>query len=169
MNYKKIALVGMMGSGKSTISAALSKKLNYPCYEMDEIFVEQEKISIKDFFSKFNETQFREKETKILEQITKKDCFILSSGGGVVVVDKNRSLLFRDDILSIYLSIKPKSVLNRLKGDTTRPLLNVSNPLEEIEKIISTREKFYNMANLKIEVDNKTIKQIVEEILDYAN
>ncbi len=169
MNYKKIALIGMMACGKSTISKYLSKKLDYPNYELDEIFEQLERTSIKDFFEQHGEIEFRKKETQILDRITQKDCFILSTGGGVVLSPKNRELLFKKDILTIYLSIDPKTVLNRIKGDTTRPLLNVSNPYKKIEQKFNERKKYYNLANLKIVVDNKTIEQITEEILAYGN
>lgn len=168
MSYKKIALIGMMGSGKSAVSKKLAKALDLPHFEADKIFEQENSISIKDFFSQFSEAQFRKKETQILKQILEKPSFILSCGGGVVLSEENQTLLFDNDITTIYLSAHPKTIYERIKNDKTRPLLLVENPLEEIEKILSKREQLYNLAKFKVVVDNKTIEQIVGEIVDYG-
>lgn len=166
MKYNKIAFIGMMGSGKTTISRLLADKTGLDFFEADEIFVQNEKMAIKDFFKKFGENSFREKETEILKEISKKENFILSCGGGVVLKKENRDILFNNDIFTIYLETSYKTIFERIKEDTKRPLLQVLNPKEEIKKIIKEREEFYNLANLKIITDNKTKNEIVEEIFN---
>ena len=98
------------------------------------------------------------------EEVLAKDEFILSTGGGIILSQENRNNLFTDDILTVYLSASPNLLFERLKFDTTRPLLKVDNPLEEINKILNARHKYYSMAKQTINVDNKTIDEIVEEI-----
>lgn len=164
MKYKKIAFIGMMGSGKSTIAKLVSKKINIELFDSDCIFEEKFKITIKDFFGKYSEYEFRKEETKILEEIIKKDNFILSCGGGIVTQEENRNMLFNSEILTIYLSAQPSTIYERIKNDTSRPLLQVENPKKEIEKIIDQRIKYYSMANQIIKTDNKTPQEIIEEI-----
>ncbi len=168
MNFKKIALVGMMGSGKSAVSKELAEKLKIEHFEADEIFEKENSILIKDFFKKYGENEFRKKETEILKQIFKKPEFILSCGGGVVLSAQNREILFKSEILTIYLCAKPQTIFERIKNDKTRPLLLVSNPEEEIKNILAKREKLYELAKLKVVVDNKTIEQIVGEIINHG-
>ncbi len=167
MNYNKIALIGMMGCGKSTISKLLANKISFSLFEMDEIFEKENSIKIKDFFKQFGEEKFREFETEMLRKISKKDNFVLSCGGGVVLKEENRNILFGQDIFTIYLSAGSDTIFERIKNNNDRPLLLVQNPRNEIEKIINQREKYYNLANIKIKTDNKTIDEILAEILEY--
>ena len=165
MKHNIIALIGMMGIGKSTIEMQLAKKLNFNLFELDEIFEEENKIKIKDYFAQFGEESFRTKEAKILNQALNIDYSILSCGGGIVLKKENRAKLFSDNVITIYLSASPETLFERLKQDNTRPLLQVKNLKEEIEKILKTREQYYNLADIIIETDNKTQEEITEEII----
>ena len=164
MKYKKIALIGMMGCGKTTIAKILAKDLGLYLYESDEIFENIEKISIKDYFNQFGEESFRQKETRILTNISQKENFILSTGGGIILKKENRDLLFNSNICTIYLETSADEIYERIKKDDKRPLLLVENPKEEIKKILNSRKNFYNLAKIKIKTDNKKIEDIIEEI-----
>ena len=100
-----------------------------------------------------------------MKKYSKKDSFILSTGGGVILKEENKKILFNSDIFTIYLKTSPDIIYERIKNDKKRPLLQVENPKKEIEKILSSRESYYNKANLIINTDNKTIDEIIEEIL----
>lgn len=167
MKYKKIILIGMMGSGKSTIAKRIAPILNYEALELDEIFEKEQNISISNFFKKFGEAKFRQIETQILKQALQKENTVISSGGGVILKKENRDLLFQNDILTIYLEAGYKTIYDRIKNDTTRPLLKVNDPKKEIENILSDRKKYYNLAKIKITTDNKTENEITEEILKW--
>ena len=166
MKHKKIAFVGMMGSGKSTISKILAQKLKISHFELDEIFEKQENIKIKDFFKTHGEEKFRQIETQILKTTILNNEFVLSCGGGVILSEKNRDILFNSDIVTIYLETSAKTIFERIKSDRTRPLLLVDNPKEEIDKILSSRENFYSKSSIIINTDDKNIDEIVEEILE---
>lgn len=173
MTFKpcKIALIGMMGSGKTTVAKFLCEKLNCQNFECDKIFEEKYNIKIADFFSRFGEEKFRDFENKILNEIIKNDNFIISTGGGVILNEKNRKILFKklnnnSNIATFYLKTSSDIIFNRIKKDKTRPLLQVENPKEEIEKLINKREKFYSLSDFEILTDNKKIEKIVEEIIE---
>jgi len=165
MKYNKIALIGMMGSGKSSVAFELSKNINIKAYDSDKIFEEKYQTTIRDFFEKYDEKTFREYESELLKETVKLESFILSTGGGIVLSEENRDILFNKDIYTIFLSANPETIYNRIKNDTTRPLLLVQNPKSEIEKIINKRINYYKMARKTILTDDKSIKEIVEEIL----
>ena len=165
MKYKKFALIGMMGSGKSAVSKELNKITNIKLYEADDIFEFENNIKIKDFFKTQGEEKFRQIETEILKKILSNEEFIISTGGGVILSPENRKLLFNNDIKTIYLKTSPETIYQRIKNDKKRPLLMVENPKKEIETILNTREQFYLMADKTIETDNKTIEEITEEII----
>ena len=78
MKYNKIALIGMMGSGKTTISKTLAEKLNKNLIDLDNLFEERNKSTINDFFKNFGEEEFRKKETELLKEVSLNNDFILS-------------------------------------------------------------------------------------------
>ena len=121
-------------------------------------------MSIKEYFEKFGENNFRTLETKILKTSLQKDNIILSTGGGIILKKENRDLLNQENILTIYLETSAETIYNRIQNDTTRPLLQVENPEKEIENILNKRKKYYSQARITINTDNKTIEKIVEEI-----
>lgn len=161
----KIILIGMMGSGKSTIAQKLAQELGFNLFECDEIFEEKFKIKIKNYFSQFGEENFRKEEENILKDLIKKNNFVISTGGGVVLNKNNRDLIFNDEILSIYLKSSVDAIFNRIKNNKNRPLLNVENPKKEIEKILNQREDLYKQAKLTIENENETLDEVVEKII----
>ena len=146
-----IALDGPAGSGKSTVALQLAKKLNFNLFELDEIFEDENKIKIKDYFEQFGEESFRKKESEILSKALQIDYSILSCGGGIILKKENRDKLFSDNVITIYLKTSSETLFERLKKDTTRPLLQVDNPQEEIKKILTSREEYYNLADIIIE------------------
>ena len=168
MKYNKIALIGMMGSGKSTIAKQLAKELGFKLLELDEIFEEQENSTISDYFKNFGEENFRKIESKILGEALKKENIILSTGGGVILKKENRDLLFQNNILTIYLETNVENIYDRIKNDEKRPLLKVKNPKNEIENILNNRIKYYSQAKYKINTNDKTIENIIEEIKQWT-
>ncbi len=160
----KIILLGMMGSGKTTVAKILAELTGIKNYELDEIFEKENSTSIKDFFKLKGENEFRKKETELLKKVLVYPSFIISTGGGVILKKENRDLIFKKDYLSIYLKTSSETIFERIKEDKTRPLLLVNNPKSEIEKLIKLREQYYLQAKLTIETDNKTPKQIASEI-----
>jgi shikimate kinase len=166
MKSKKIALIGMMGSGKTTIATLLAKEIDFEFIDSDKIFEDENNIKIKDYFEKFTEKSFRQKETQILKNIIKKDNIVISTGGGIILEKENREILFNSEILTIYLKTTPETIYQRIKNNKSRPLLLVDEPKKEIEKIIKNREEFYNLANITITTDNKTPKEITQELTE---
>ena len=110
MEYNKVALIGMMGSGKSTIAKQLNKITNIKLFETDEIFENKYKLTIKKYFDIYGENNFREKENEILVDIVKNEEFIISTGGGVVLDSNNREILFCGNIKTIYLKTSCNSI-----------------------------------------------------------
>ena len=164
MKYNKIALIGMMGSGKTTVAQALSELTEVNWIDIDSLFETKYQLTICNFFQKYSESKFRQYETDLLKEVIQADKFILSTGGGVILSSENREVLFNKDIYTIYLEASPLNIYERIKNNNTRPLLKVDNPKKEIEKILSERIKYYKMANLTINTDNKTIDEIIKAI-----
>lgn len=165
----KIILVGYMGSGKSEIGKFLSKKINLPFYDLDELIEIDEKMSVSKIFSTKGEIYFRKKEHEIFQnKINQKESFVLSLGGGTPCYANNHLLLQNDDVVSIYLKASINTLIERLKrSKSKRPLIsNLKNDElnEFIAKHLFDRAFYYNQCKYTINVDNKSPYDIVEEI-----
>lgn len=161
---KTIVLIGMMGSGKTTIGKLLGEKLTLRSIDIDVIIEQNEKRTISEIFQNEGEKYFRniERET-IKKNFTNKD-LIISLGGGAFEDQLTQELLLKNSTV-IYLKTSPNVILERIKKNTNRPLLKNQMTVEKIQSIILQRQKNYELANITILTDNKNTDKIVEEIL----
>lgn len=161
---KTIVLIGMMGSGKTTIGKLLGEKLTLRSIDIDVIIEQNEKRTVSEIFQNEGEKYFRniERET-IKKNFTNKD-LIISLGGGAFEDQLTQELLLKNSTV-IYLKTSPNVILERIKNNTNRPLLKNQMTVEKIQSIILQRQKNYELANITILTDNKNTDKIVKEIL----
>ena len=159
-----VILIGFMGSGKSSTGVALSYRLQRTVLDTDKLIEKQEGRSISEIFRKEGEAYFRERETALLRELKKEKAKqIFSTGGGMPLREENRALLSELGTV-VYLSVSPETVYERLKGDTTRPLLQGDNPLQKIKTLLAEREEFYRQAaDMVIRSDGKNTTQVADE------
>ncbi len=160
---KNIVLIGMMGSGKSSIGKILSKKLELDFIDIDEKIEEIEKKNISEIFKKYGESYFRKKEEEISITCLKLKNKIISLGGGGYINSNIRKQSLKSSI-PIWLSWKHETLINRIKNSKKRPLAMKLN-LSEIKKLIIERSKIYNSSKYKINCDKYNKYQIVEKII----
>ncbi len=164
---KNIILVGYMGCGKTTVGESIAEATRYTFADTDEMIVAQQGRSISDIFAQDGEPAFRDMETALLAKMLteKNDTCVISTGGGMPVQKENRNLL-RQLGTVVYLRAKPETVYERIKGDTTRPLLQCENPMERIREMIKSRDPAYEAAaELVIDVDDLTQREVAEQII----
>lgn len=164
---ENIILIGFMGSGKTSVGKALSKKLRIPVLDTDDLIVSREGMSIKKIFAEKGQDHFRQAETDMLESLTgREDRFILSAGGGLPLREENRRLLRKIGTI-IYLKTGVRALCTRLEGDTKRPLLQGPGSLEEkITRILTERESRYEAAaDLVLVTDDLTVEEAAEKII----
>lgn len=160
---KTITLIGMMGSGKTTVAACLSSLLKLPVVDTDKEIELVENRSISDIFIENGESYFRKLEKNIIKTFLKAEPKILSIGGGAFEDFETRQLLLQNSTV-IYLETSAQNIYERIKNDKTRPLLKNNMTVEKIEEIISSRCINYKKAHFIITTDNKDIEQIANEI-----
>ena len=156
-----------MASGKTQIGKELSALTGYQFIDTDELFEERYKISILDFFERYNEDSFRKIEKDLLLETLKYEDAIIATGGGTPCFFDNMDLIKKNGI-SIYLKMDLISLVGRLSVvRKKRPLLKNKTPLE-LESFIRTqlaeRELFYNQANFTVDAENVTINEILRLI-----
>jgi len=145
-----IYLIGFMGAGKTTIGKFLSRKLNYNFVDLDLHIEKEQGISISEMFEKHGEKYFRDAETESLRKFSEKSNQIISTGGGIVIKDENWQIM-RNRGVSVYLKSSIKTLFNRVKHKSTRPLLNVENPFEKAKELFSSRESLYEKSDIIID------------------
>ncbi len=166
MRDKNLVLTGFMGSGKSSVGVKLSYRQKIPVEDTDKLIERREGRSIARIFEEEGEAYFREKETELLKELVQKQMSarIYSVGGGTPVNPVNRALLKQLGIV-VWLRIRPETVYQRLKDDTTRPLLQCENPLERIGELMeSRREAYESCADLIVDVDGLEMEEILQTI-----
>lgn len=161
---KTIVLIGMMGSGKTTIGKLLGEKLTLRSIDIDVIIEQNERRTVSEIFQNEGEKYFRNIERETIKKIFTNKDLIISLGGGAFEDQLTRELLLKNSTV-IYLKTSPNVILERIKNNTNRPLLKNQMTVEKIQSIILQRQKNYELANITILTDNKNTDKIVEEIL----
>ena len=155
----------MMGSGKSTIGALLSKKMNIKFIDLDSEIEKIEKKTISQIFKLKGEKYFREIEVEtILSFLNSEEKeLVLSLGGGSFLNEKVRKNV-KNNSLSFWLNWKTSTIIKRIKKSSKRPLIQGLNE-QEIEKMMLDRNKYYAKSDFKIDCDNHKKNEIVDKIV----
>lgn len=165
---KNIVLVGLSGSGKSTIGKILKEKNNYQLIDTDEKIEKMENRTINDIFAEDGEEFFRNLETKISKDLQNVNSSIISTGGGIVLRQENIGYLKTNGMI-FYLKTSPEVLVKRLSGDSTRPLLKTDDVKKKLENMLEIRGKLYEKADFIIETDNLSVNETVQEIMRLYN
>ena len=161
-----IYLIGMMGSGKSTVGKTLSEKMHKPFIDLDSEIEKGTGKNISEIFDIDGEEQFRKMETKQLKQYSES---IVACGGGIVLKDENREFI-NENGFTILLTASMEELSQRLSDSGNRPLLADDNTEEALTKLWLERQLHYlNTADFTIETDGKNSEQLTEEILVQIN
>ena len=160
---KNLVLVGMMGSGKSSIGQILSKKLEFEFVDTDNKVEELEKKTISEIFKKNGEKYFRNIEEVISLKYLKLNNKVIALGGGGYINPTIRKYTLKNCI-SVWLNWKNETLINRINNSKKRPLAMKLNNLE-LQKLIINRSMIYNLSDYKINCDKLDKGQIAEKII----
>lgn len=163
-NYN-IVLIGFMGAGKSTISDCLRTAFAMEVVEMDQIIAERQEMSISDIFETYGEEYFRDLETNLLIEMQSRTNVVISCGGGVPMRDRNVAEMKKNGKV-VLLTAKPETILNRVRDNHDRPLLEGNKNVEFIAGLMEKRRRKYEAAaDVIIETDGKDELEICEELV----
>lgn len=160
-----ISLVGLPGSGKSTIGRQLATRLSLQFFDSDSVIERQLGCSIREFFEREGESAFRDIEQTVIDELTLKLSCVVSTGGGVVLKLANRNVL-RTRCQTVYLHSPPLEVFRRLRHDRSRPLLQVADPLARLEGLYLERDPLYReTASFVVETGRPSVSTVVNTIV----
>lgn len=160
-----IALVGLPGSGKTTVGRMLARRLQLPFFDADARIEQRIGCSIRDFFAEQGEARFRDIEEDVIDELSALGDGVLSTGGGAVLREANRQRL-RSRCKVVYLHAQPEDLARRLRRDTQRPLLQVDDPLKRLRELHAVRDPLYReTAHFVIETGRPSVATLVNMIV----
>lgn len=160
-----------MGTGKSVVGRALSRRLAKNLLDTDDLIEKRAGMKIKEIFARFGEPRFRELESEVVEALLAGEFgegFVLSTGGGIVIDPENRRRLAElGTVVSLNASVE--TILERVSKSSERPLLNSASPKDEIERLLKERSSFYAEADLVVDTTGKEIEEVAGIIEEFIN
>ena len=160
-----VALIGLPGSGKSTVGRQLARRLNLAFTDSDHVVEQRLGCSIREYFEREGEDRFRDVEESVIDDVTQTHAGVLSTGGGVVLRPLNRQRLnARAQV--IYLNSSPDELFRRLRHDVNRPLLQVADPLTRLRDLHAIRNPLYRQtAHFIIDTGRPSVATLVNMIV----
>ena len=162
---KSIVLVGLMGSGKSTIGKLLSEKIGVPLSDTDKIIEREVGKKINQIFDSLGEAFFRKFEEKVVGRVLDETAHIISTGGGSILSSKTRKAI-KSKSFSIWVQCDFNIISNRILDQDKRPLLKNRNIVDTLIRKNKERIKFYRQSDSHIINENSNIERTVEAIVE---
>jgi len=160
-----VALVGLPGSGKSTVGRQLARRLGRPFIDTDQVIEQRVGLSIREYFEREGEESFRDLEQSVIDELTLGEPCVLSTGGGSVLRLVNRQHL-KQRTQAVYLHSAPEEVFRRLKHDRNRPLLQVPDPLARLRELYALRDPLYReSARFVVETGRPSVAALVNMVV----
>ncbi len=153
-----------MGTGKTSVGRELAGIKKLALIDLDELILVREEKTIAEIFASQGEAYFRALEKKILAEVAQKDNQVVSCGGGIVT-DKDNIALMKNSGIIICLTARPEVILARTKNYHHRPLLNDNYPEKKIMELLEARERYYALADYKIDTSDLSLKEVVNKAL----
>ena len=160
-----IFLVGLPGSGKSTVGRQLGRRLRIPFIDSDQAIEMRLGCTIRAFFEREGEAAFRDVEAQVIDGLTLDGPRILATGGGAVLRSENRQSL-RERGYVVYLKSQPEELLRRVRHDAKRPLLQVADPLQRLRELFDIRDPLYQeVAHCTVETGRPSVGNLVQTVM----
>jgi len=161
---KNIALIGFMGTGKSTVGRIVAEQLKFQFLDTDALIEERSGKKIADIFAQNGEPAFREFEAQLVEELASSDKTIISTGGGLPTNPANLVSLKRHSLV-FCLWLTPEKIYERVKDQTHRPLLNDADPLGKIRTLLAARERFYKQADVLLNSELRSAREVAQQVI----
>lgn len=161
---RNLALIGFMGVGKSSVGRLVADHLRFAYLDTDDLIESRVGKSVNDIFAQDGEPAFRELEQQVVAELAGRTQTVISTGGGLPVNPANLASL-KSHALVVCLWASPEGILERVAGQTHRPLLQTSDPLPKIRDLLTVREPFYRQADVLVNTEMRSIKEVGQHVV----
>lgn len=165
-HIRNLALIGFMGTGKSSVGRLVAEQLHFTFLDTDELIVGSVGKSISDIFAQQGEAAFRELERKVVEELATRNQTVISTGGGIPVNPANLASL-KSHALIICLWASAEKIWERVRHQSHRPLLNDPEPQEKIRSLLAAREPFYRQADVLLNTELRSAREVAQQVLHH--
>lgn len=165
VHRRTIALVGLMGVGKSTVGRRLAKRLELPFADGDIEIEAAAAMTVSDIFAKLGESEFRAGEARVMKRLLEGPRMVLATGGGAILNPETRAAL-KDRAVTVWMRADLETVAQRVQRRDTRPLLRGRDPLTALKAMADVRYPVYATADLVVDVAGGAHAQAVEAIVE---
>lgn len=162
---RTIALVGMMGAGKSSVGRRLAVRLDVPFRDADAEIEAAAGCSISEIFEHYGEAAFRDGERKVIGRLLQEPPHVLATGGGAFIDPQTRAHM-KERAVSVWIQAPLEVLLSRVQRKDDRPLLKAGDPREILERLLAERSPFYAEADISIDSEHGPHSDAVERIVD---
>lgn len=158
-----LALIGFMGTGKSSVGRLVAEQLHFDYLDTDEVIQQRTGRSISDIFGQEGEPTFRQLERQLVEELTAQTRTVIATGGGLPADPANLASL-KTHALVVCLWASPEKIWERVKIQTHRPLLKDSDPRKKIRDLLAARSLAYRQADVLINTDIRSIREVAQQV-----
>ncbi|MBI1177198.1 hypothetical protein GC207_07135 [bacterium] len=162
-DIRNLALIGFMGTGKSSVGRALAMHFGFEFIDTDELIVQRAGRSIADIFEHEGEAVFRELEKQVVAELRSRSGCVISTGGGLGAHAEHLEAL-KEHSLTVCLWASPATIYERVRHSSHRPLLNHPDPEARITELLNQREAVYKQADLLIGTELRSVKEVAHQI-----
>ena len=163
--HKTVAMVGMMGAGKTAVGRALAARLDVPFLDSDSEIQEAANMTVQEIFARDGEPFFRRKEVQVISRLLSGQPCILSTGGGAFLAEENRRAISEKGV-AVWLDADLDLLWQRVRHRTTRPLLRTPHPKQTLTDIYNARVPVYALADLSVKADaSYSVEEMVTQVV----
>jgi len=159
-----IALIGFMGTGKTSVGRLVAEQLHFHYVDTDEMIQTATGKTIADIFSTCGEPAFRALEEKVVNDLTARHQTVISCGGGLPVAPQNLASL-KTHALVVCLWASPAKIWERVKNQTHRPLLHDPDPQKKISELLTARGPFYKQADILLNTESRSLREVAQQVI----
>jgi shikimate kinase len=159
-----LALIGFMGTGKTTVGRLVAEQLGFEFLDTDELIQSRAGRTIADIFAKDGEPAFRALEKQVVQELSPREKTVISTGGGLPTNPENLDAL-KSFALVICLWASPEKIWERVRHQSHRPLLHDADPQKKIRELLAVREPFYKQADVLINTDLRSVREATQQIV----
>jgi len=159
-----IALIGFMGTGKTSVGRLVAEQLRFDYLDTDEMIQARTSRTIAQIFKSDGEETFRALEEKVVEEISARTKTVIATGGGLPASPKNLASL-KTHALVVCLWAPPEKIWERVKNQSHRPLLHDSDPQKKIRELLAAREPFYKQADVLLNTELRSLREVAQQVI----